>query len=143
MSEEYYYSAENNGFYPLVMKGDYDFSQDGWPKDAIAISDEDYMALLAGQAEGKIILAGSNGFPVLSEPPELTKEQEVTLAEEYKSALMSEATLKISPLQDAIDLDIIKGDGELELRSWKQYRYLLSRVDVSNAPDIKWPNKPQ
>ncbi|KGM25708.1 tail assembly protein, partial [Photorhabdus luminescens] len=29
------------------------------------------------------------------------------------------------------------------LLAWKKYLVLLSRVDISSAPEIHWPEKPQ
>ncbi|WP_197028022.1 tail fiber assembly protein, partial [Enterobacter sp. T1-1] len=28
------------------------------------------------------------------------------------------------------------------LARWKRYRVMLSRLDISSAPDIEWPEKP-
>lgn len=39
------------------------------PDGAIEISEEQYAKLLAGQAQGKIIISNSKGEPVLTEPP--------------------------------------------------------------------------
>ncbi|PPX14829.1 tail fiber assembly protein [Escherichia coli] len=57
-----------------------------------------------------------------------------------KQTLMDEASLKISILQDAVDLDMATGDEKTRLTSWKKYRVLLNRVDTLTAPDISWPD---
>ncbi|MHC5175236.1 tail fiber assembly protein [Serratia rhizosphaerae] len=59
-----------------------------------------------------------------------------------KARLMSEATAVITPLQDAVDTGIAMEEEISQLTAWKTYRALLSRVDVSDAPDIKWPELP-
>ncbi|MFP2363125.1 tail fiber assembly protein [Enterobacter ludwigii] len=59
--------------------------------------------------------------------------------ERIKSKLISEATLFIAPLQDAVDLSMATTEETDALLQWKKYRVLLNRVDP-NAPD--WPPKP-
>ena len=56
-----------------------------------------------------------------------------------KQTLMDEASLKISILQDAVDLDMATDEERTQLTTQKKYRVLLSRVDTSKAPDIDWP----
>ncbi|MCE9947535.1 tail fiber assembly protein [Hafnia paralvei] len=71
-----------------------------------------------------------------------TNDELVERAQLKKAHLLEEATIAISPLQDASDLGIAT-DAELaRLKAWKTYRVLLSRVDVSKAPDIDWPVAP-
>lgn len=49
----------------------------------------------------------------------------------------------MSPLQDAVDLDIATTEEKELLLAWKKYRVLLNRIAVKEAPDIDWPNTPQ
>lgn len=75
-------------------------------------------------------------------PRIIPKSELIAQAEETRAQLMAEANQKITPLQDAADL-VIATDIELvQLKAWKTYRVLLSRVDVSTAPDIAWPEVP-
>lgn len=46
------------------------------PADAVPITLAEHAALLAGQTQGKSIIAGADGRPVLADPPPLTREQE-------------------------------------------------------------------
>ena len=59
-----------------------------------------------------------------------------------RDELLRLAALRIAPLQDAADLDMATGDEKTALTAWKKYRVLLSRVDISTAPDISWPEQP-
>lgn len=59
-----------------------------------------------------------------------------------KQTLMGEATTKISILQDAVDLDMATTEESASLPKWKKYRVLLSRVDVTKAVKITWPEIP-
>lgn len=63
-------------------------------------------------------------------------------AESKKTQLLSNATTKIAPLQDAEDLGIATDEEAALLQAWKNYRVLLNRVDTSTAPDVKWPTPP-
>ncbi|WP_420911220.1 tail fiber assembly protein [Xenorhabdus bovienii] len=45
--------------------------------------------------------------------------------------------------QDAVDLDIATVAEKSALAEWRKYRVLLSRVDCSTAPDVKWPEQPK
>lgn len=67
----------------------------------------------------------------------------VQIAEETKAQLLSYATVKIAPLQDAVDTNMAKDDEKSLLTAWKTYRVLLSRIDTAKAPDIEWPVSPE
>lgn len=75
--------------------------------------------------------------------PKPTKEQLVIKAESEKASLIAEATIKISPLQDAVDIGNATDSEISMLRSWKEYRVNVNRVDSSLSPDIEWPQKPE
>lgn len=56
--------------------------------------------------------------------------------------LIEEATKKITPLQDAVDIGIATEDEVERLGEWKKYRVLLSRIDIESGSEIQWPDKP-
>jgi hypothetical protein len=58
-----FYSKSTNGFYTPEIHGE------NIPTDSVAITDEQYLALLNGQTEGKQIKGDDNGNPILVEPP--------------------------------------------------------------------------
>ena len=127
-----YCSVKNAGFY---VEGVSEI-----PSDATEISEAAWLALLDGQSIGKVI-----DFSVL--PPVLrdyVKSPEIELeeAEAKKQGLMGEANGQITPLQDAVELGIATGEETETYNQWRKYRVLLSRVDISTAPEIVWPDKP-
>ncbi|WP_133550942.1 tail fiber assembly protein [Enterobacter sp. AG326] len=136
-----YYSASQNGFYNDLLKNEYKVAGT-WPDDVFEISERWYQYLINGQARGKVIIANEYGQPVLSNPPELTKDQVVIEAKNKKSALMLEVNDLLAPLQDAVDLGLSTSEENALLLEWKKYRILLNRVETSNAPNIEWPVKP-
>ncbi|MCF7302076.1 tail fiber assembly protein [Escherichia coli] len=75
-------------------------------------------------------------------PRIIPHEEYVTKASELKTYYIGVATDAISPLQDAVDLDIATDEEKRLLPLWKKYRVDVNRVDVTKAPDITWPKSP-
>jgi len=59
-----------------------------------------------------------------------------------KNSLINAANEKIAVIQDIIDLDMQEADEEVQLKKWKKYRILLTRVDASDINAV-FPEKPQ
>lgn len=74
--------------------------------------------------------------------PPKSHEDLVSEANAEKNRLIQNANDTISPLQDAVDLDIATDEEISLLAEWKKYRVLLMRVDTTKAPDIEWPPLP-
>lgn len=129
------YSASSNSFYDTAINTDI-------PEDAVDMTDDEWAAMLDGQAAGQIIEAGSDGKPMLTERV-LTAGEITAQTEAKKRGLRAVADSTITPLQDAADLDIATEAETAALAAWKQYRVLLNRVDTSTAPDISWPVQPE
>ncbi len=71
------------------------------------------------------------------------KQQSIANNIATKSALISQATIAIAPLQDAMDLDEATDVEAASLKSWKQYRVAVNRIDANTADDITWPDQPE
>ncbi|MCC8456688.1 hypothetical protein CE143_00150 [Photorhabdus luminescens] len=56
--------------------------------------------------------------------------------------LLEQATIKMAPLQDAIDLGIATDNEITMLMEWKKYRVALNRMNTT-AQDIEWPEQPE
>lgn len=52
---------------------------------------------------------------------------------------MQLANDNITPLQDAVDLDMATDEEKENLLAWKKYRVLIMRVDTSSP---EWPTPP-
>lgn len=136
----YFFSATTLLFYPENMIAEYKASG-SWPTDAIEVSEDIYKEFL-NPPTGKTRSARSDGTPCWIDIPPPTYEELVSLAEQKKSRLFSEANIVIAPLQDAKDLGMAT-DNELGLLlAWKEYRVLLNRIDTSTVPVIEWPTAP-
>lgn len=58
-----------------------------------------------------------------------------------RDALIAEATNRIAPLQDAVDLGEATDAETALLKKWKQYRVAVNRVDLTQANPV-WPITP-
>lgn len=110
-----YYKDKNNEVYAYESDG----SQDAFIADDL------------------VLISKQEALAITNPPP--TKEQLIAEAEYQKQALLNEATAAISPLQDAIDLNIATKKEMSLLKEWKEYRVLINRIDTSNGVNIEWP----
>jgi hypothetical protein len=69
-------------------------------------------------------------------------QHHVNVAIAQKKQLLSEANTQINYLQDAIDAEIATDDEKSLYAELKKYRVLLNRIDVNDAENVKWPEKP-
>lgn len=141
MNNEFFYSAKRNAFYPESLRSDYDASPDGWPDDAVAVSDEQYQALLNGQAGGKVIAADSDGNPKLTDPIIDWQDR----AESQRQSLLTAANAATADWRTELQLDIISEEDKAILIEWMAYIKTLKALDFSGVGDeaeynsIVWP----
>jgi len=132
------------------------------PSDAATITDEQYQIFLTSISQQKVVFMTDGEYSISKSRPsqysswdntskdwvitedneKKKKEDELSFAKATKQNLLDEATQKIAPLQDAMDLDIATDDEKTQLTAWKKYRVLVNRVDTSTAPNITWPTSP-
>ncbi|EKN3738780.1 MULTISPECIES: tail fiber assembly protein [Yersinia] len=79
---------------------------------------------------------------LMTNPPP-TPEELILLAQQKKAELIAYASEVIDPMRDAKDGGYIDDEDIPRLAEWQKYRYELTKVDVSTAPDIEWPAIPQ
>lgn len=74
----------------------------------------------------------------------LTPEQILLAANARRDELLTVASLRLAPLQDAIDEDSATDDEVLRLKQWKKYRIALNRLEQQESfPNhIDWPLLP-
>lgn len=138
----YYYSATENAFFPAILQTSYK-NAGSWSAKGKWVDESVFTEFATSPAPaGKMRVAGKNGMPTWGDLPKPTKEQLIAESEQQKQSLLSEATGAISPLQDAVDLDMATDEESALLKEWKKYRVLLNRVDTLAAPDIEFPEKP-
>ncbi|MDE9467412.1 tail fiber assembly protein [Xenorhabdus bovienii] len=138
----YFYSVTTNAFYPAAERDNF-VRAGSWPADAKQVDDSVYDQFSGSPPVGQRRVVGDKGLPTWGDIPPPTPEQLQQRAELQKRQLMSVAKEKIDICQDAVDLGMATDAEKSSLAEWRKYRVLLSRVDCSTAPDVKWPEQPK
>ena len=120
----HYYSESTGGFYDTTI-------HTTWPEDAVKITAEYHATLLAGQAQGKTIMPGKDGKPVLAPlaPSHLHRwnGKEWTLDKAAASQLLAEAidngTKAINDLVDEAYRHVTRFWPEYQLREQQATEY--------------------
>lgn len=136
---EFFYSPSNFGFYLLEMHGD------NMPEDAVKLKEGEHAKAMAWQSQGGVIAGVSDeGEMILEDAAPLTDQQVSTEVLAQRDTLLREASVRIAPLQDAVDLDMASVEEKNSLTQWKQYRVLLNRIqDQPGFPrSFEWPTAP-
>ncbi|MCT8341893.1 tail fiber assembly protein [Photorhabdus kleinii] len=139
--KNYIFSELNKAFYPISLQQDY-IAAGSWPNDPIPVTDDIFHKFSGIPPTGKILSSGEDGLPCWKDIPPPTKEELISIAEAQRAKFISLANEKITPLADAIELDIATNEETLLLKEWKTYRVMLNRIDTSTAPEIDWPISP-
>lgn len=93
-----YYAKSTCGFYDQEVNG-----KKNIPADAVEITAEQYIALLNGQSNGKIIVADSRGHPLLEDAPAShTRVPSSVTMRQARLALLSAGLLQ--SVEDAINI---------------------------------------
>lgn len=73
-----------------------------------------------------------------------TPEQLLKAANDKRDKFLALATLRIAPLQDAVDADIATDDEIASLKLWKLYRINVNRINqqAGYPTSVKWPTPP-
>ena len=127
----------NSGFYDPEEKVFYgeNFPNDN---DLIEISNDDYVKFSAPPPRGHQVGIDENGKLKWIE----IEGQIASNNADIISTLIANISIKIDPLQDAVDLGIATEDEKKELKKWKKYRVQLNRVDTT-VVDMELPAFPE
>ena len=139
--DKYLYDAKTNMFYPSALKNEYKASG-LWPADGRWV-DEKTFTEFNNPPPGKMRVAGEDGNPAWSDIPPPSRDELIAVAEHQKAALLAEASAIIAPMADAQAGGYIDEADVPRLAEWQRYRYRLTKIDTSTAPDIKLPLKPE
>lgn len=150
----YRFSSATMGFYSVEL-----FGEGQIPEPNVGnFTQEERDMFLEPQANGKIVGADANGYPVLLERPGPTPEeflvmqsQKLQVATQLAAAQKNALTERISQINDAIDFgDATAAElAELpqrvtQLAAWKRYATLLGRVTTQEGWHmiVDWPVEP-
>lgn len=137
----YFFSEKTNSFYPETMKNDY-LEAGTLPNDIVLVDIDVFKEFTQEPPEDKM-RGAKDGFPVWIDIPPLEKSKLSSIAEQHKIELINKATNIIAPMADALNGGYIDDKDIERLDKWQRYRYALTKIDISLAPDIEWPQRPE
>ncbi|EFO1362855.1 TPA: tail fiber assembly protein [Escherichia coli] len=139
---KYLYDAVTNAFYPLAMQADYE-AAGMWPEKGVEV-DEETFAAFQKPPEGKMRIAGDDGYPVWSDIPPLAPEELIKMAEYERQRRIDTANEHMNNRQwpGKAAIGRLKGEELAQYNLWLDYLDALELVDTSSAPDIEWPTPP-
>lgn len=138
-----FFSASCMSFFPEDMKSDYE-NGTGWPKDAVAVSNEDWQSFIATPPAGKLLGASDEGLPCWVDKPAPTQAEVLAQAENDKLVKISQANDFMNNRQwpGKAALGRLKGDDLAAYNKWLDYLDALYAVDLTNAANVSWPAQP-
>ncbi|HCD1227728.1 TPA: tail fiber assembly protein [Citrobacter freundii] len=114
--------------------------------DTSAASDQagDYGGQLVPAKDNAGICWSWDGTAFTAPPvPEPTPEEQRAAAEQFRDGLLQNANKVTADWRTELALGIISDEEKAKLILWMQYIKAVKAVDVSTAPDIDWPEKPE
>lgn len=144
---KYFYSKSENAFYLSNINNEI-------PYDSIEITQLKHIELFNALNTGCVILDDLTYSEPRPSPlhewidsswienVEVKNKQIISENMIKKNNLLNESTEKIEILQDIVDFDMQESNEDEQLKAWKKYRILLTRIDTNNI-EITWPIKPQ
>lgn len=137
---EYIFDKKTNAFYPVALQQEYE-NAGMWPESGVEITEEVFSSF-RNPPEGKMLGSDKKGNPAWVDVPPLTHEQHVAIAESQKQVLIAEASEKTELWRTQLMLGIITDEDKASLKEWMLYVQKVQVTDISPAPDIDWPQKP-
>ncbi len=112
------------------------------PDDAVEITDELRTLLICGQSdEGKIIVKGPDGLPVLADPPPPTPEELKARNMITQANLLADASSKMASVLVSLQLGDATDEETLTAKAWQAYYRALKDVDLTVSSPV-WPDLP-
>lgn len=139
----YIYSPSENAFFAVGLKDNYE-AANSWPADGINVGDDIASEFMGETPEGKIRVAGSDGYPVWADKPEPTHDELVAAADAEKQERIDQANEYMNSKQwpGKAAMGRLKDSEKEQYNAWLDYLDALEDVDTSIAPDITWPTPP-
>ncbi|MEG1467425.1 MAG: tail fiber assembly protein [Hafnia sp.] len=140
---KYIYDAKTNAFYPITMKDAY-VAAEVWPEYGVEV-DEDTFAEFQVPPTGKMRVAGKDGYPEWTDIPPPTHKEQVAAANAEKQLLIDQANEYMNSKQwpGKASMGRLKDSEKAQYNDWLDYLDALDAVNISTAPDINWPDKPE
>ncbi|WP_323119978.1 tail fiber assembly protein [Burkholderia alba] len=109
---------------------------------AVAITDDQWQMLLAGQSEGKRMALDLNLTPILLDPLPPTQDQIVAMNTAKRDQLLQQASVALAPLQMAVSLGEATDAETVLAKAWVAFSRAVKAVDLTQA-NATWPQAPR
>lgn len=139
---DYRFCSVTNAFYPFALINEYK-KENIWPENSVDVDECVFIKYSGLPPAGKVRGSTTDGMPTWIDVPPPTHAELVAIAEQRVKTLLAEATIIIGPLADAQAGGYIDDNDVPRLTEWQRYRYRLTKVDTSTAPDITLPPRPE
>ncbi|MCX3236976.1 tail fiber assembly protein, partial [Escherichia coli] len=118
---KYLYDAVTNAFYPLAMQADYE-AAGMWPEKGVEVDEETFVAFQK-PPEGKMRIAGDDGYPVWSDIPPLAPEELIKMAEYERQRRIDTANEHMNNRQwpGKAAIGRLKGEELAQYNLWLDY----------------------
>ncbi|ENK7105489.1 tail fiber assembly protein [Enterobacter kobei] len=138
------YSPSENAFYPYALQESYILSE-SWPIDGMDVDDAIFYEFAGEPPEGKVRVAGDDGYPVWADKPEPSHEELVAAADAEKIERIDQANEFMNSKQwpGKAAMGRLKDAEKEQYNAWLDYLDALEAVDTTSAPDIEWPIPPE
>ena len=110
--------------------------------DVIELDNEHWFFTSDIPSDKKIVVDANGQLELKNIDDNLSNIDKIETNKLKQQQLINNANKKISILQDIIDLDMQKSNEGEQLKRWKKFRILVTRVDT-NQLDIEWPKQPE
>ncbi|MDC3547372.1 tail fiber assembly protein [Escherichia coli] len=138
---KYAYSPSKNLFYVYEWESEYGES---WPEDCVDVTEQQFYEFTSEAPEGKMRIAGDDGFPCWGDIPPPEHDELVATADAEKQERIDQANEYMNNKQwpGKAAIGRLKGEELAQYNLWLDYLDTLELVDTSGAPDIEWPTPP-
>lgn len=110
--------------------------------DVIELDNEHWFFTSDIPGDKKIVVDANGQLELKNIDDNLSNIDKIETNKLKQQQLINNANKKISILQDIIDLDMQESNEGEQLKRWKKFRILVTRVDT-NQLDIEWPKQPE
>lgn len=141
---DFIYSPSENAFYPYALEPNYIFTK-SWPKDGVDVGDSVFSEFAGEPPEGKIRVAGDDGYPIWTDKPAPSYDELVATADAEKLDRIDQANEYMNSKQwpGKASMGRLKDSEKAQYNAWLDYLDALEFVDTSSAPEIEWPTLPE
>lgn len=138
----YLYSASGNLFYVEEWESDYGKN---WPLDCVDVTETQFHEFTDEPPAGKMRVSGDDGLPCWGDIPPPTHEEKVAVSEVEKQSRIDQANAYMNGRQwpGKAAMGRLTDVERSQYNDWLDYLDALEEVNISTAPNVIWPEKPE